>query len=51
MTPAERAYMQGLIDNMHTQFIQAVAEGRHAKEADIRAIADGKVGPGSRRLR
>src|SRR5208282_4771659 len=46
MTPAERAYMQGLIDNMHTQFIQAVAEGRHAKEEDIRAIADGKVWTG-----
>jgi protease IV len=46
MTPAEREYMQGLIDNMHTQFIQAVAEGRHAKEADIRAIADGKVWTG-----
>jgi protease-4 len=46
MTPAEREYMQGLIDNMHTQFIQAVAEGRHAKEADIRAIANGKVWTG-----
>ena len=46
MTPAERQYLQSLIDNMHTQFIQAVAEGRHAKEADIRAIADGKVWTG-----
>src|SRR5271157_1666871 len=46
MTPVEREYMQGLIDNMHTQFIQAVADGRHAKEADIRAIADGKVWTG-----
>jgi protease-4 len=46
MTPAERQYMQGLIDNMHTQFIQAVADGRHAKEADIRAIANGKVWTG-----
>src|ERR1039458_7709765 len=46
MTPAERVYMQGLIDNMYKQFIQAVAEGRHAKEADIRAIADGKVWTG-----
>jgi protease-4 len=46
MTPAERAYMQGLIDNMHTQFIQAVADGRHAKELDIRAIANGKVWTG-----
>src|SRR5260221_7858382 len=46
MTPAEREYMQGLIDNMHTQFIQAVADGRHAKEDDIRAIANGKVWTG-----
>jgi len=46
MTPAERAYFQSLIDNMHTQFIQAVADGRHAKTDDIRAIADGKVWTG-----
>jgi len=46
MTPAEREYMQGLIDNMHTQFIQAVADGRHVTEADIRAIANGKVWTG-----
>src|SRR6266852_777570 len=30
MTPAEHEYMQGLIDNMHTQFIQAVADGEQA---------------------
>jgi protease-4 len=46
MTPAERVYMQGLIDNMYGQFIRAVAEGRHVKEEDIRAIADGKVWTG-----
>ena len=46
MTPAEREYLQGVIDDMHTQFIQAVAEGRHAKESDIRAIANGKVWTG-----
>jgi protease-4 len=46
MTPAEREYMQALIDNMHTQFIQAVADGRHAKAEDIRAIANGKVWTG-----
>lgn len=50
MTPAERAYFQGLIDNMHTQFIQAVADGRHAKADDIRAIADGKVWTGEQAL-
>ena len=46
MTPAEREYMQSLIDNMHKQFIQAVADGRHAQEEDIRAIANGKVWTG-----
>jgi protease-4 len=50
MTPAEREYMQGLIDNMHTQFIQAVADGRHAREADIRSIANGKVWTGEQAL-
>jgi protease-4 len=50
MTPAERAYMQSLIDNMHGQFIQAVADGRHAKVDDIRAIADGKVWTGEEAL-
>ncbi|MGA2354259.1 MAG: signal peptide peptidase SppA [Terriglobales bacterium] len=50
MTPAEREYMQGLIDNMHTQFIQAVANGRRAKEEDIRNIANGKVWTGEQAL-
>jgi len=50
MTPAEREYFQGLIDAMHTQFIQAVAEGRNAKEPDIRALADGKVWTGEQAL-
>ena len=47
MTPTERAYMQGLIDNMYGQFVQAVADGRHAKTEDIRAIANGKVWSGA----
>lgn len=46
LTPAERQYMQGLIDNMYLQFVQAVADGRHAKVADIKSIADGRVWTG-----
>jgi protease-4 len=46
LTPEERAYMQGLIDNMHVQFIHAVAEGRHMKDEDIRPLANGKVWTG-----
>jgi protease IV len=50
MTPAERAYMQSLIDNMYGQFVQAVADGRHAKVDDIKAIADGRVWTGQEAL-
>ena len=50
MTPAERAYMQSLIDNMYGQFVQAVADGRHANVDDIKAIADGRVWTGEQAL-
>ncbi|MGB8889520.1 MAG: signal peptide peptidase SppA [Candidatus Korobacteraceae bacterium] len=46
MTPEERAYMQGLIDNMHSQFIHSVAVGRKMKDDDVRALANGKVWTG-----
>ncbi|HJT69367.1 MAG TPA: signal peptide peptidase SppA [Terriglobales bacterium] len=50
MTPAERQYMQGLIDNMYGQFVQAVADGRHAKVADVKSIADGRVWTGQQAM-
>jgi len=46
MTPVERAYMQGIIDDMHGQFIHSVANGRHLKDDDVRALANGKVWTG-----
>jgi len=46
MTPEERAYMQGLIDNMHSQFIHCVAVGRKMKDDDVRTLANGKVWTG-----
>jgi protease-4 len=50
LTPAEQAYMQGLIDNMFGQFIQAVADGRKMKFDDVKAIANGKVWTGEQAL-
>lgn len=50
LTPAERQYMQGLIDNMYGQFVQAVADGRHARVEDIKGIADGRVWTGEQAL-
>lgn len=46
LTPAEQAYMQSLIDNMFSQFIQAVSQGRGMKYDDVKSIANGKVWTG-----
>src|SRR6516162_1923614 len=40
MTPAERTYLPGIIDNMHGQFIHSVAQGRHMADAQILPLAD-----------
>ncbi len=50
MTPAERAYLQGMLDNMKGQFVNAVAEGRKLKVAEVQAIADGRVWTGQQAL-
>ncbi len=50
MAPAEREYLQGMIDNMHAQFIQAVADGRKMKFEQVKAIANGKVWTGQQAL-
>ena len=50
LTPAEQAYMQGLIDNMFGQFIKAVADGRGLKYDDVKTIANGKVWTGQQAL-
>lgn len=50
MTLAEKEYIQGLINDMHAQFIEAVAEGRKMKAGDVRPLADGRVWTGSQAL-
>jgi protease-4 len=50
MTPAERAYLQALIDDMHSQFIHDVAQGRGMKDEDLKPLANGKVWTGSQAL-
>ena len=43
MRPAERAILQKLMDDVHEQFIQAVAQGRGMTMAQVRKLADGSV--------
>jgi protease-4 len=50
MTAEERAMLQGVIDSTHGQFIRAVAEGRKLPEAQVRAIADGRIFSGEQAL-
>ncbi|MCH8055428.1 MAG: signal peptide peptidase SppA [Deltaproteobacteria bacterium] len=38
-----RAILQSLVDNVHGQFVRAVAKGRRMPEANIRKFADGRV--------
>ena len=50
LTPQEQAYFQGLVDNMHTQFIRDVATGRGVSFDKIKAIANGQVWTGQQAL-
>jgi protease-4 len=50
ITPAEKEYIQGLINDMHGQFIRAVAEGRSMKDEEVKPLADGRVWTGSQAL-
>ena len=43
MTPEERKIMQDTLDNVHQQFIQAVAKGRNLDLAKVIPIADGRI--------
>jgi protease-4 len=50
LTPKEQAYLQGLVDNMHTQFIEDVAAGRAQTVAQIQPLATGQVWTGQQAL-
>lgn len=43
MTPQERELLQGVVDNVHLQFVNAVADGRNLEREDVRRIADGRI--------
>jgi len=43
MSAEERSYFQAMLEDVHGQFIGAVAEARKLPEEDVRKIADGRV--------
>jgi protease-4 len=50
MTSEEKAYFQGLVDNMHTQFIRDVASGRGIGTDKLQPLATGQVWTGQQAL-
>ena len=47
MTPEERRVLQALLDDIHAQFIGAVAAGRKLEREDVARFADGRVFSGT----
>jgi protease IV len=43
MTPEERSLLQAVVDNVHSQFINAVSEGRKLPREAVVKIADGRI--------
>jgi protease-4 len=43
LTPDEQAYFQGVLSDVHKQFIDAVAEGRGLSADEVKPYADGRV--------
>ena len=43
MTDEEQALLQSVMDDVHKQFIDAVAEGRAMEVATVQALADGRI--------
>jgi protease-4 len=50
MTEEERRFLEGLLANVHEQFIAAVAKGRRLPEDQIRPLADGRIYSGQQAL-
>ncbi|HSE90361.1 MAG TPA: signal peptide peptidase SppA [Candidatus Binatia bacterium] len=47
LSPEGREILQSLVDNVHSQFVSAVAKGRGMNEAQVRKLADGRVYSGA----
>lgn len=51
LTPEQRAMLQGLVDDMHQQFVADVAASRHLDPGEVAKLADGRPFTGSQALK
>jgi protease-4 len=47
LSPEGKEILQSLVDNVHSQFVAAVAKGRSMEETRVRKLADGRVYSGA----
>ncbi len=50
MTQQERAMFQGVIDDVHAQFVRTVADNRKIPEEKVRELADGRIFSGNQAM-
>ena len=50
MKPEERKLLQSVVDDVHQQFVQAVAKGRGLPMSEVNEIADGRIMTGQQAL-
>ncbi len=50
LSPAGRAYLQGVVADLYDQFVTIVATGRHMAPDKVRALADGRAYTGRQAL-
>ncbi len=48
MTESDKEIIQGLLDDVYEQFVEAIAEGRNLKVPQVKEIADGRIFSGKR---
>ena len=51
MTPDEQKLLQGVVNDVHEQFVQAIATGRDLPLAEVHKIADGRIMTGQQALK
>ena len=51
MTPEEQNLLQDVVDDVHEQFVQAIATGRDLPVAEVHKIADGRIMTGQQALK
>jgi protease IV len=51
MSPEERRMLQALLDDVYSQFVDAVAEGRGLERKEVLAFADGRIYSGQQALK